>query len=74
MPVTIKLGLSIAVALAALGGWFFMGYLEQDGPQWALGFLGPFMVISLWIFPEVMRTPADRKAAKGGSRQMEGNH
>lgn len=55
MPFTIKFGLSMAVALAALGGWLFMGHLGQNGPQWALAFLGSFMVVSLWIFPEVMR-------------------
>lgn len=56
MPTKVKLGLSIAVALVALGGFFFMGYLGQRGPQFALVFLGPFTVGSLWIFPEVMRT------------------
>jgi len=56
MPYHIKLGLSIMVALAALGGWFYMRHLGQVGPQWALTFLGPFAVGSMWIFPEVMRT------------------
>ena len=56
MPFPIKFGLSVAVALAALAGWFYMGYLGQTGPQWAVAFLGPVTVVSLWIFPEVMRT------------------
>ena len=59
MPPKIKIGLSLAVALAALAGWFFMSYLGQVGPQWAVAFLGPFMVVSLWIFPEVMRNRSD---------------
>jgi hypothetical protein len=50
------------VALAAIGGWIYMGYLNQTGPQWALTFLGPFAVGSLWIFPEVMRNKADGRA------------
>jgi hypothetical protein len=68
MPFSIKFGLSVAVALAALGSWFFMGYLGQTGPQWALVFLGPFMVVSLWIFPEVMRTKGTPGAAATARR------
>lgn len=63
MPVTIKIGLSVMVALAALGGWFYMRALGQTGPQWALAFLGPFSVWSLWVFPEVMRSKTGGKAA-----------
>ncbi|MFV0244686.1 MAG: hypothetical protein ACK5IB_06675 [Qingshengfaniella sp.] len=62
MPPMVKIGLSLMVALAALAGWFFMGHLGQTGPQWALVFLGPFSVWSLWIFPEVMRSKADGKS------------
>lgn len=58
MPFHIKLGLSVMVALAAICGWVFMGHLGQSGPQNALMFLGPFSVVSLWIFPEVMRSKA----------------
>lgn len=56
MPTKVKLGLSIAVALAAVAGYFYMGFLGQIRPQIALIFLGPFTVGSLWIFPEVMRS------------------
>ncbi|GJE62431.1 hypothetical protein [Methylobacterium trifolii] len=69
MPFPIKVGLSVAVALAALAGWFYMRHLGQAGPQWALAFLGPFMVVSLWIFPEVMRNRADGRAPR---RDLEG--
>lgn len=64
MPVMIKIALSTLVALAAIGGWFYMDYLGQTGPKWAIAFLGPFSVGSLWIFPEVMRSKAD---ARGNS-------
>ena len=64
MPFPIKCGLSVAVALAALAGWFFMGYLGQPGPQWAVGFLGPFMVVTLWIFPEVMKSRSDGRTPR----------
>lgn len=63
MPFPIKFGLSVMVALAALAGWFYMGHLGRTGPQWALVFLGPFSVFSLWIFPEVMRAKGDRRKA-----------
>ena len=69
MPFHIKLGLSIAVALVALGGWFYMGYVGQTGPRWALAFLGPFSVFSLWIFPEVMRSKADTRKAREEQKQ-----
>lgn len=55
MPPRIKVVLSLAVALAAIGGFIFMHKLGETGPQWAVAFLGPFMIVSLWIFPEVMR-------------------
>lgn len=61
MPFRIKIALSIAVSLAAIAGFFFMGSLGQIGPQRAVAFLGPFMIVSLWIFPEVMRRPAEGK-------------
>ncbi|ACL63050.1 hypothetical protein Mnod_8059 (plasmid) [Methylobacterium nodulans ORS 2060] len=64
MPFRIKFGLSIAVALAAVAGWFYMGYLGQIGPQRAVAFLGPFMVFSLWIFPEVMRNRSDGRTPR----------
>ena len=59
MPVMIKIALSAMVALAALGGWLYMDYLGQTGPKWAVAFLGPFCVGSLWVFPEVMRSKSD---------------
>jgi hypothetical protein len=62
MPFRVKFGLTVAVALVAIAGWFYMGYLGQVGPQHAVAFLGPFTVIALWIFPEVARHPADVKA------------
>ncbi|WP_020176535.1 hypothetical protein [Methyloferula stellata] len=55
MPFRIKFGLSVVVGLVALAGWFYMGHLGEIGPQRAVAFLGPFMIFSLWMFPEVMR-------------------
>ncbi|WCS27921.1 hypothetical protein LOK46_14180 [Methylobacterium sp. NMS14P] len=70
MPFPIKFGLSVAVALAALAGWFYMGYLGQVGPRWAVAFLGPFMVFSLWIFPEVMRSRSDGRTPRHQMREV----
>jgi len=67
MPFPVKFGLSVAVALVAIAGWFYMGHLGQIGPQRAVAFLGPFMIVALWIFPEVARHPADVKAQKKAS-------
>jgi hypothetical protein len=64
MPFPVKFGLSLAVAIAALLSWFYLHVIGAVGPQWALAFLGPFMVGSLWVFPEVMRKPADNKVSK----------
>jgi hypothetical protein len=64
MPFRVKFPLTVLVALVAIAGWFYMGSLGQVGPQWAVAFLGPFMVVALWIFPEVARDPADVKAQK----------
>ncbi len=70
MPFPIKFGLSVAVALAAIAGWFYMGYLGQSGPQWALAFLGPFSVVSLWIFPEVMRNRSDGRTPRQDATEV----
>ena len=61
MPFHIKMGLTVVVGLAAIAGFFYMGALGKTGPQIALLFLGPFTMGSLWIFPEVMKSKADRK-------------
>jgi uncharacterized RDD family membrane protein YckC len=65
MPFHVKFGLTLAVVLAALGGWFLMGHLGQPGPQHAVAFLGPFTVLSLWVFPEVTRRPGETPHGKG---------
>lgn len=61
MPFPIKMGLTVMVLLTAVAGFFYMGHLGRTGPQMALLFLGPFTAVSLWIFPEVMRSKADNK-------------
>jgi hypothetical protein len=51
----------LAVAAAA---WWFQGSLGHVGPQYATLFLGVFMVVAMWVFPEVAR-----KETGGGIRK-----
>jgi len=59
MPFRVKLGLTVVVVLTVVAAFIHQASLGHEGPQWALVFLGPFMVVALWIFPEVARRPGD---------------
>jgi hypothetical protein len=64
MQFLFKFGLSAAVALAAIGGWLYMNRLGLSGPKWAVTFLGPFTIFSLWLFSDVMRNRADGRTPR----------
>ena len=66
MPFPVKLGLSVVVTLVIVAAFFHQRALGHEGPQWALLFLAPFMLVALWIFPEVARKPVGGGAAPGG--------
>lgn len=69
MPKPIKILLSLIVALATVGAYLFQDYLGQEGPKYAVLFLGPLMIFGMWLFPEVMRKgkpQADRRPARHG--------
>ena len=53
MPFPVKLALSIAVLLVMGAGYLFQDSLGQSGPKYAVLFLGIFMTVALWVFPEV---------------------
>jgi hypothetical protein len=55
MPFPIKIGLSIVVLLVALAAYFYQDSIGQHGPKIAIMFLAPFMVVAMWIFPEVTK-------------------
>ena len=55
MPFPIKTALSIIVLLVALAGYFYQDSIGMHGPKIAIMFLAPFMVVAMWIFPEVTR-------------------
>ena len=64
MEILFKFALSAAIALAAIGGWLYMNQLGLSGPRWAVTFLGPFTIISLWLFSDVMRDRADGRTPR----------
>ncbi len=65
MPFPVKLGLSVVVTLVIIAAFFHQRALGHEGPQWALLFLAPFMLVALWIFPEVTRKPVNDSSTPG---------
>jgi hypothetical protein len=55
MPFPIKTALSIIVLLVAAAAYIHQDSIGQEGTKIAILFLAPFMVIAMWIFPEVKR-------------------
>ncbi|WP_375411279.1 hypothetical protein [uncultured Bradyrhizobium sp.] len=55
MPVKIKLGLSLLVVLVTALAAYYQHTLGHDRIQYAVAFLGLFMIFSMWLFPEVKR-------------------
>jgi len=55
MPVKIKLGLSLGVAIVAAIAAYFQHMLGHDRIQYVVAFLGFFMIFAMWLFPEVKR-------------------
>jgi hypothetical protein len=60
MPFPIKTGLTLIVLLVAAGAYVFQDALGQIGPKYAVVFLGIFMAVAMWIFPEVSRKESQR--------------
>ena len=55
MPVRIKLGLSLLVVLVTAIAAYYQHVLRHDRIQYAVAFLGLFMIFAMWLFPEVKR-------------------
>ena len=55
MPFPIKTALSIIVLLVAGAAYIHQDSIGNFGPKIAIMILAPFMVIAMWIFPEVRR-------------------
>jgi uncharacterized membrane protein YfcA len=60
MPTHVKIMLSLLVLAVAAAGYVFQDSLGQVGPKYAVAFLGVFMVIAMWVFPEVQRRKGDK--------------
>lgn len=60
MPTRVKLSISLLVILVAAAGYALQAHLGQSGPKYAVLFLGAFMVIAMWLFPEVNRKEAGK--------------
>jgi hypothetical protein len=55
MPFPIKLTLSLVVLIVAIAAFLYERSIGMAGPSYAIVFLAPFMIIAMWIFPEVTR-------------------
>ena len=55
MPNSLKAILSIAVAIMAIIVHFAQASAGQDVTKWLVLFLGVFMIIALWLFPETKK-------------------
>jgi hypothetical protein len=55
MPFPIKMALSIIVLLVAGAAYMHQDSIGQHGTKIAIMLLAPFMVIAMWIFPEIKR-------------------
>jgi len=55
MPFPIKFALSVVVLIVAALAFVYERSAGMEGPSYAILFLAPFMVIAMWIFPEVTR-------------------
>jgi hypothetical protein len=61
MPFPVKLALSLIVIAVAIAAYYFQDAAGQVGPKYAIMFLAPFMVVAMWIFPEVNRKDVTRR-------------
>jgi uncharacterized membrane protein YfcA len=61
MPFPVKLALSVIVIAVAIAAYYFQDAAGQVGPKYAILFLAPFMVVAMWIFPEVNRKDVTRR-------------
>jgi hypothetical protein len=55
MPPNVKLGLSVIVAAVSAAAVWWFADASKPICEYAALFLGAFMIVSMWIFPEVSR-------------------
>lgn len=55
MPTKIKLAISVLVLAVGGGVWVFERGLGNVTASWVAGGLAVFMVLAIWLFPEVSK-------------------
>jgi len=60
MPNHIKIILSLLVLAVTAASYVFQASVGQESTKYAVIFLGVFMVIAMWVFPEVARRKGDK--------------
>ena len=55
MPTKIKLAISVLVLAVGAGVWVFECGLGNVTASWVAGGLAVFMVLAIWLFPEVSK-------------------
>ena len=55
MPTKIKLAISVLVLAVGAGAWVFECGLGNVTASWVAGGLAVFMVLAIWLFPEVSK-------------------
>ncbi len=55
MPTYMKLIITALVAITAIGAHFQQAAAGQASTQWVVLFLGAFMIVALWLFPETKK-------------------
>lgn len=55
MPTYMKIIITCLVAIAAVAGHFYQAAIGQAVTQWVVLFLGAFMILALWLFPETKK-------------------
>jgi hypothetical protein len=69
MPVRIKLGLSVLTILVAAIAAYYQHAIGHDRLQYAVAFLGLFMIFAMWLFPEVKREETAGGVRRDGAAQ-----
>lgn len=65
MPTRIKVSVSIALVVLSILAYFHQSAKGLEAPAWATLCLGAFMILSIWVFPDVRRHERDEEAVPG---------
>lgn len=61
MPASIKLAISVLVALVAVGTWYVETTMVGRGDLgWVAVGLGVLMILAMWIFPEASKKDGNK--------------